>query len=313
MARAAFLKYLGWEEVRRQLKLRQVDPTCEALLSLNLEGAHKALPDAVRQAYCIVVTVDERNQIQAYRIQASQGHQAYDYFSGQHVVQVQKQGYEEPVTIPKVGQAVVDGAIQEAVKRGLLWLVSGPASIYAEVIPAGLLIPGCELLPPPARLSTMDVLPQRLPEAWKSEITSALAISVALSSKYGKPMPWRMVREALDGAFQAHYLERTVDSKPWPCDYGDAQWIKVRVPKGVPSPPPPPPPDGEWVAEADLQPSQIQDLAETMGDLLKAAAGIEIKFHLRVELDKNASQQVKQNMNAILEKIALALSFEKYR
>jgi hypothetical protein len=451
-ARAAMLKYLGWEEVRRQLKDQQVDPTREALLSMNLEGARKALPDAIRQAYCIVVTVDESNQIQAYRIPAStdplfiaikrekrvriqetpvsadallsggpydlwregdvarrfkdlvtafaqfphlpkmlnrqaildtlvdgclqgmfvlrqlrpdrtyrtfwrqtpddvalkdpalevvlpeqaelaevvpdllsqnvlpglwpgmemQVQQVYDYFSGQHVVQVQKQGYEEPVTIPKAGQAVVDTAIQEAVKRGLLWLVSGPASIYAEEIPAGLLMPGCTLLPPPARLSTMDVLPERLPEAWKNEITSALAISSALSNKYGKPMPWRMVHEALDGAFQAHYLERTVDSKPWPCDYGDAQWIKVRVPKDMPPPPPPPPPpDGEWVAEADLQPSQIQDLAEGMGDLLKAAAGSEIRFHLRVELDKKASQQVKQNINTTLEGISPDLSIAK--
>jgi len=236
----------------------------------------------------------------------------YDYFSGQHIVHVQKKGYEEPVTIPKAGQAVVDGAIQESVKHSLLWLVSGPASIYAEEIPTGLLIPSCTLLPPPARLSTMDVLPQRLPEAWKSEITSTLAISTALSGKYGKPMPWRMVREALDGAFQAHYLERTIDSKLWPSDFGDAQWIKIRVPKDVP-PLVPPPPDGEWVAEADLQPSQIQDLAEGMGDLLGAAAGHEMKFHLRVELDKNASQQVKQNVNAILEKIARDLSFEKDR
>ena len=453
-ARAAMLKYLGWEEVRRQLKDQQVDPIREALLSMNLEGARKALPDAIRQAYCIVVTVDEGNQIQAYRIQASnnplfisikqdkrvriqetpvsadallpggpydlwregevarrfkdlvtafaqfphlpkmlnrqaildtlvdgykQGmfvlrqprpdrtyrtfwrktpddvalkdpalevvlleqaelteivpdllsqnslpglspgkeitvQQVYDYFSGQHVVQVLKQGYAEPAIIPNAGQAIVDVAIQEAVKRGLLWLVSGPASIYAEEISPGLLTPGCTLLPPPAHLSPMDVLPARLPEAWQSETTSAVAIAAALSGKYGKPMPWWMVREAMDGAFQTHYLERTVDSRPWPCDYGDAQWIKVRVPEFPPPPsPPPPPPADEWVAEADLQPSQIQDLAEGMGDLLGAAAGSEIKFRLRVELDKNASQQVKQSVNSALEGISPDLSFDKGR
>jgi len=450
-ARAAILKYLGWEEVRRQLKDQQVDPTREALLSMNLEGARKALPDAIRLAFCIVVTVDEGNQIQAYRIQASndplfiaikqdkrvriqetpisadallpggpydlwregdvarrfkdlvtafaqfphlpkmlnrqaildtlvdgclQGmfvlrqprpdrtyrtfwrqtlddvalkdpalevvlpeqaelteivpdllsqnslpglwpgmeimvQQVYDYFSGQHVVHVQKQGYEEPAIIPKAGHAVVDLAIQEAVKRGLLWLVSGPASIYAEEIPVGLLMPGCTLLPPPARLSPMDVLPERLTEAWQSEITSALAISAALSTKYSKPIPWRMVREALDGAFQTHFLERTVDSKPWPCDYGDAQWIKVCVPKFPPPPPPPPTPAGEWVAEADLQPSQIQDLAEVMGNLLGAAAGSEIKFHLRVELDKNATTDTTSKLNEVLQQVAKQLTLGK--
>jgi hypothetical protein len=118
------------------------------------------------------------------------------------------------------------------------------------------------------------------------------------------------VHVALDGAFQAHYLVRTVDSKLWPCDYGDAQWIKVRVPKDVPPLPPPPPPEGKWVAEADLQPSQIQDLAMGMGELFKAA-GSEIKFRLRVELEKNAPQQVKENVNASLEKISPDLFFNK--
>ena len=47
-------------------------------------------------------------------------------------------------------------------------------------------------------------------------------------------------------------------------------------------------PAGEWVAETDLQTNQIQDLAEGMGDLLGAVEGSEIKFHLRVELEKNA-------------------------
>ena len=131
-------------------------------------------------------------------------------------------------------------AIGEAVKRGLLWLVSGPASIYAEELPAGLLMPDVILPSPPARISTMDVLPDRLPDAWRDGTTSALAITAALSAKVGKPLPWKLVRDALDGAFTSHYLERTVDLKPWPCDYGDAQWIKVRVPKDVPPLPPPP-------------------------------------------------------------------------
>jgi hypothetical protein len=38
------------------------------------------------------------------------------------------------------------------------------------------------------------------------------------------------------------------------------------------------------VGEADLSPGQVQDLAEVMGDLLKAKAGHELTFHLRVEI-----------------------------
>jgi hypothetical protein len=47
------------------------------------------------------------------------------------------------------------------------------------------------------------------------------------------------------------------------------QWIKIRMPKFAPPPPPtPPPPSESYMAEADLQPGQIQDLAEGMGALL---------------------------------------------
>ncbi len=156
----------------------------------------------------------------------------------------------------------------------------------------------------------MDVLPERLPEAWKSETTSAMAVLAALSGKYGKPLPWRLVRDALDGAFQAHYLERTVDSKPWPCDYGDAQWIKIRVPKFAPPPPLPPPlPSSDvYVAEADLQPSQIQDLAEVMGDLLSAAAGNDLKFHVRIELNGKTPEKVRSEINKLLGEIVKGLN-----
>ena len=70
-ARNAILKYLGWEEVRTQFKDQQVDPLREGLLSTNLEGSRRAIPDAIRQAYCIVITVDDKNAIQAYRITPS--------------------------------------------------------------------------------------------------------------------------------------------------------------------------------------------------------------------------------------------------
>ena len=350
-ARNTILHYLGWEEVRSQLKEQQVDPIREGVLAANLEKTRKAITDMIRQAYCIVITVDESNQVQAYRITPSsdplftvikrddririqetaisaeallpggpydlwregdtsrrlkdlvtafaqfphlpkmlnrqaildtlvngcqQGmfvlrqprpdktyrtfwHQMpddtvlkdaalevvlpeaaklseiepalltqnrlpslwqgpelcvkdiHDYFAGQHVVQVQKEGYEEPVIIPEAETDTVDTAIQEAVKKGLLWLVFGPASIYAEDIPIGLLVSNAILLPPPPKLSAMDVLSERLPDAWKTDTTTALAIAAALSTKHGKPLPWKIVFDALDGAFKARFLERTVE------------------------------------------------------------------------------------------------------
>ena len=61
------------------------------------------------------------------------------YFSGGKVIKIARQGYDEPVTIPKAPQAVVDEAIGWAVKEGKLWLTHGPTSLLSEEIPAGLL------------------------------------------------------------------------------------------------------------------------------------------------------------------------------
>ncbi len=60
--------YLGWEEVRGMLKSQDVDPLRSALLAAYLEGAKKRIPDTIQQAYCIVVTVSEKNEIQAFKL-----------------------------------------------------------------------------------------------------------------------------------------------------------------------------------------------------------------------------------------------------
>ena len=52
------------------------------------------------------------------------------------------------MAIPKAAIDIVDVAIGEAVEQGILWLVSGPASIMSEEIPAGLLMPDVILLNP---------------------------------------------------------------------------------------------------------------------------------------------------------------------
>jgi len=43
-------------------------------------------------------------------------------------------------------------------------------------------------------------------------------------------------------------------------------------------------PDGTRVVRFQLEPDQIQDLAEKLPDLLHAAAGLELRLRLRVEL-----------------------------
>jgi hypothetical protein len=450
MARSRVLDYLGWEEVRSQLKAQELDPVREQVLATSLEQSRKNIPEAIRQAYSIVVTVSEQNDIQAFKVTIGSdplfkiikddvrsriqdtaisadallpggpydlwraGETArrlkdlegafaqfphlpkmlnrkaihdtlmdgcvdgilvlrlvrpdktfrtfwrqrpddvaikepalevvlpenatlsefptgitspnalpglwekptitlkdlLDYFSGGRVVKVQKQGYEEPLAIPKAERSVVADAVSEAVKDGQLWLTSGPASIWAEEIPAGLLTDNATLQAPPPVISSIEVLPPSLPDAWQGETTTALAISTSLSQKAGLTIPWRRVRDAIDGAYRARYLETTLDSNAWPCEYPGAQSVKLRVPSkdATPTPvvPPPapvqPPKPGVRVAEADLRPNEIQDLADVIGELTAAAAGTELKFHLRIELGgaAPASDEVVKKVNAVL-------------
>ena len=59
------------------------------------------------------------------------------YFSGSFVAKVLVDNYEEPVGIPRVEDSIVIGAVQEAIKNGLLWLTDGPASLLDEDVPTG--------------------------------------------------------------------------------------------------------------------------------------------------------------------------------
>ena len=215
------------------------------------------------------------------------------------------EGYEEAVVIPKGEPSVVDEAIGTAVREGKLWLTSGPASVLAEIVPAGIITDDAILQAPPQPIPATDVLPMALSEAWSDAITTAQAIGEALSAKAGKILPWVTVREAIDGACRARMLERPIDSGPWPCDYGGAHAVKLKVPTGPQPQPLPPPrvtPPGVLIAEAELRPNELQDLADQIGDITKAAVGHELKFMLRIELG-GKTRPPEETIKAINEKL----------
>src|SRR5204863_8309490 len=120
---------------------------------------------------------------------------------------------------------VVEAAITTGVESGRLWLLSGPASILGERMPAGILTEAAKLMPPPLAIPATDLLPENLPEAWKGKETTALAISAALSQKVGRTLPWIVVKEAVDGAMRSRYLETTLDSGAWQCELSGAQIV----------------------------------------------------------------------------------------
>ncbi len=76
-------------------------------------------------------------------------------------------------------------------------------------------------------------------------------------------------------------------SAPWPGDYVAVQNIKLRLPST------PRIESGKrfelkpdvLVAEAELRPNEIQDFAEQLRDIRKAAGTLDLKLRLRLELD----------------------------
>jgi hypothetical protein len=453
-ARNAIREYLGWLEVGDQLKSQEIDTVRREMLRISQESAQRKIPETIRQAYCIVVTVSEKNEVEAFKVtvgteplfttikndkrariqetavtagallpggpydlwrEGEEAHRVKDlvgafaerpwlpkmlkseairetliagcregifvlrqmrpdhsyrtfwreepderaikdpgleavlpeqatldslalqlltpgvlpglwkgatltigdlvsYFAGGKVIQVQREGYTEPITIPKASREVIEEALRAAVRSGQLWLIAGAASLWQEDIPAGLLTDDARLQERPQPISPKDLLPPNLPEAWVSEITTARAILDALSTKIGKPLPWAIVRQAIEGAFAANFLERPLDSGPWPCDLGGALAVRVRLPLASPPPPPSTPPvsppapakTGALSAAASLRTHQVQELAEQLPALTKAAVGLDLSFYLGIEIKRSPalSEEVIEKINQVLQQVS---------
>ena len=72
-ARDTVRSLLGWEDVQRQLAEHTVDPLQGERLRRRLEEARRRVPDTVRAAWCIVVTLNEAGAPQAFRLPADGG------------------------------------------------------------------------------------------------------------------------------------------------------------------------------------------------------------------------------------------------
>ncbi|QOJ03670.1 MAG: ATP-binding protein [Planctomycetia bacterium] len=235
----------------------------------------------------------------------------HDFFSGGRTMKVSRGGYEEPIAVPRVAAPIVDSAVTAAIRDGKLWLTSGPASFLAEEVPAGLLGDDAVVQAPPPPIPPLDVLPQRTPAAWTDNAATGQRLAVAISERIGKVMPWVTVRDAIEGALRARMIERLPDSGPWPCDYAGSPNLRLRVAVGGPVPsgptPPAPPPSrpGTRSGVAKLQPSQIQDLADVMGELLKAKQDCEVSFNVRIDLagKQPPSDSVISEINRVLKSV----------
>ena len=101
-------------------------------------------------------------------------------------------------------------------------------------------------------------------------------------------LPWPSVRTAIEDGIRARWIELGDDSVPWPCDLAGAQHVALRLPTGegldvggggtrAPKP------RGLLTAETVLEANGIQDLADQIPDIVRAAVGNHLKFNVRVE------------------------------
>ena len=72
-ARHAVRALLGWEEVQLQLDAHTVDPVQNERLRRRRADAERQAPDIIRQAYSIVVTVDDANEVRAFKLSGGSG------------------------------------------------------------------------------------------------------------------------------------------------------------------------------------------------------------------------------------------------
>ena len=223
----------------------------------------------------------------------------YDYFAGGHTVSVPKEGYEEILIIPKCESVDVETAISQAVEQGLVWLTSGPTSILKEPVPAGVLSASAILRHPPERIEVAELMGDSIPDAWKNDKTNALAIATALSTQQGMTLPWHTVKSAIDDGIRARWIELSDSNVTWPCDINGAKHVDLQIPQNEKIREDEkdryqPTPSGMLTAEAALEANGIQDLADQIPGITKAAVGSNLKFNVRIEFSGETTPDPEQ-------------------
>lgn len=248
-----------------------------------------------------------------------------DYFNGTNVVQVQRDGYMEPLPIPKASKEVINKAVAQAVESGLLWLTNGPASILEEPIPAGVLTEQATIQKPPVQIMAAEILPETLPLAWTNDEATALSIATALSQKFGQTLPWKTVSDVVAASLNARFTQLDPKSGKWPCEYPSAQGVKLKVTSAAGSGAGTETGSGfggtqpgskKMVARSELKPSEIQDLGDIMPKLLeiKNKAKIPLAFRVLIELgdgENRPDDETVKSINSLLGDIKDGFQLER--
>ena len=223
------------------------------------------------------------------------------YFSGDHVVIVPKQGYDEALAVPACPADGVYEVVREAVEAGALWLVNGPSSCWKDEIPLGVLDKDAVLRSPPALVPVQELTEEALPGAWADGETNGVAIERALSHQRGESVPWGLVRESLSAAVNSRWLE--VVSGGAAGGYVAAGTWRLKRPKASRRPveTQQEPPSAPTTA---LDTTQLVELAHAAPKMLEASAGHGLRFHVGVSLDADSPADVHTAVDDLLKEVA---------
>jgi len=228
------------------------------------------------------------------------------YFSGGHVATISKEGYEEYASIPACPADTVLEAVGRATERGITWMTNPPATSWKEPVPAGALSDKATLHPPPPAVTPQNLTREAVPAAWQDDRTNGVALTQALSQERSTALPWGIVRDGIGAAVNTRWLVLADGSGPYDCEYGQAaQVVLKRPPAQEPSPSSA---NGGTAHQATLDASQIQDLADEVPDLLAAAGGSELRFHIAVTLDGEVTEESRSEVDAVLARVSSKLT-----
>ena len=233
------------------------------------------------------------------------------YFAGGRTVAVPREGWDETHAVPRCPEPALLEAVHEAVEQGVVWLTSGPASVWRETIPYGLLDDADAVLRSrPDPIPVQELVADALPGAWRDGRTNGSALVRALSQARGRALPWGLVREGIRTGVESRWLTVVEGGAPVDCGYDEAGQLRLARPEAAPAPPPPPPTGG-----ALLEASGVQDLVDRLPRLLEAGAGHDLRFRVRAVLDPDAADpadraRVRAAVDELLAEVSADLKVE---